>query len=69
MDIKFVYAESNRKHAYVLIIIDTFTRVILDWEVGFSISQKEVKHLWESVIINHLQKNDMLKKGIYRSKK
>ena len=64
MDIKFVWVENKKKHAYVLSIIDTFTRVILDWEVGFSITQKEVKCLWESIITNHLQKHDMLQKAI-----
>ncbi|NQX80820.1 MAG: transposase [Flavobacteriaceae bacterium] len=64
MDIKFVWVHEARKHAYVLSVIDTFTRVILDWTIGFSIKQNEVKSLWEDIVINHLQPNNMLEKGV-----
>lgn len=64
MDIKFVWVEQARKHAYILTIIDTFTRHTLYYEVSFSITQKEVKQAWEHIIINHLQPNDCLNKTI-----
>jgi len=64
MDIKFLWIEEHKKHAYILTVIDVFTRVVLHWHIGFSITQHTVKRIWESIIIDHLQPNDMLKKEI-----
>jgi transposase InsO family protein len=64
MDIKFVWVEQARKHAYILTTIDTFTRHTLHYEVSFSITQKNVKQAWEYIIINHLQPNNCLNKAI-----
>ncbi len=64
MDIKCVWIESARRSAYILTVIDTFTRVVLSWQVGFTMRSVQVKQLWESLIINHLQEHDMLKKRI-----
>lgn len=60
MDIKFVWVEQARQHAYILTIIDTFTRLALYHTVSFSITKKDVKAAWEHIIINHLQPNDCL---------
>jgi len=64
MDIKFVWIEQTRRHAYILTIIDTFTRVTLFHTVAFSITKSEVKQAWEHVINNHLQSNDCLNREI-----
>jgi len=64
MDIKFVWVESYRTRALVLSVIDIFTRRILDWHVGMSITQHTVKEVFTRVVENHLQANDMLSKGI-----
>ena len=64
MDIKFVWVEQARRHAYILTIIDTFTRLVLYYTVSFSITQKDVKQAWGHIIINHLQPNDCLNKSI-----
>ena len=64
MDIKFVWIEQQRRHAFILTVLDVFTRTALEWHIGFSITQHTVKQIWESVITNHLQTNDMLNKGI-----
>ena len=64
MDIKFVWVEQARKHAYVLTIIDTFTRLTLHHIVLFSITKNEVKKVWEHIITTHLQPNDCLNKEI-----
>jgi len=65
MDIKYVWITQARKHAFVLTIIDTFTRAVLHWRVGFSMKSNDVKKAWEQVIINHLQPADMLNKTIH----
>ena len=64
MDIKFVWVEQARKHAYILTVIDTFTRHVLHHTVSFSITKYDVKEVWEHIIINHLQTNDCLNKKI-----
>ena len=64
MDIKFVWVEQYRRHAFVLTIIDTFTRAILAWEVAYQIKQALVKQVWKKVISNYLQPYDCLKRDI-----
>lgn len=64
MDIKFVWIEEFKRHAYVLSVIDTFTRVLLHGYVGYSIKKEDVKKVWEHVIVNHLQPHDCLNKKI-----
>lgn len=64
MDIKFIWVEQYRKHALVLSIMDIFTRRILNWHVGMSITQYTVRAVFSQVIIDHLQENEMLSKGI-----
>lgn len=64
MDIKFVWVEQARKHAYILSIIDTFTRMILYYTVELSITKREVKQAWEHITISHLQPNNCLKDPI-----
>jgi len=60
MDIKMVWVEQHRRFAYVLSVIDTFTRVLLGWKVAYSVKQDTVKALWEELIEAHLQPNDCL---------
>ena len=64
MDIKFVWIEEHKRHAYVLTIIDTFTRALLHGYVGYSIKKEDVKKVWEHIIVNHLQPHDCLNKQI-----
>jgi len=65
MDIKMVWVERERKHAFILNIIDTFTRKWIYQCVSFSIKQQQVKQAWQHIIENHLQPADMLKKSIH----
>ena len=44
MDIKYVWVNQYRRYAFVLTIIDTFTRVVLAWEVAYQIKQTLVKN-------------------------
>jgi len=50
MDIKFIWIESERRHGYILTIIDVFTRVVLAWHVGMSITPQTVKEIWVRII-------------------
>jgi putative transposase len=65
MDLKMVWIERDRRHAYVLNIIDTFSRKWLYQSVAFSITQHQVKQAWEHLIEHHLQPNDMLKNDLH----
>jgi putative transposase len=64
MDIKFVWVEQYKQHAFVLTVIDTFTRVVLGWEVALQMKQGMVKLLWQRIIETHLQPYDCLSKGL-----
>ncbi len=37
MDIKYVWVTKERRYAYILTVIDTFTRFVLHWQEGFTI--------------------------------
>lgn len=55
MDIKYFWVHGVRKYAFVLTILDTFTRYALKWEVGYQMKAVQVKEAWEYVIANYLQ--------------
>jgi transposase InsO family protein len=57
MDIKYVWVSGSKKYAYVLTILDTFTRCALCFSVGFSMKTPKVKEAWEFVTANYLQGN------------
>lgn len=65
MDIKQVWLEKHRRYAFILTIIDTFTRVVLGWKVGMNMKQKQVKELWTEVIVEHLQPANLLQQDIH----
>jgi len=64
MDIKFVWIEQYKRHVFILSVIDTFTRVVLGWTVGYKIQQEQVKKLWTHIIETHLQPYDCLNRKI-----
>jgi transposase InsO family protein len=65
MDIKYVWIVQANRHAFILTIIDTFTRVALQTEVGFTMKASQVKQAWEKVIVNYLQPADLLSKQVH----
>jgi len=64
MDIKYVWVEEHARHAYVLTVIDTFTRFLLHKHVAYHMTRHEVIAVWEFVIVNYLQEADALVKGL-----
>lgn len=64
MDIKFVWVEQHSRHAYVLSVIDTFTRKVLYFTVQYSITKNTVKAAWEHIVREHLQPADLLKRPL-----
>lgn len=59
MDIKYQWVSAHGRYAFILTVIDCFTRMVLGWRVAYSIRQQQVKDLWEEVIVNYLQPNDL----------
>lgn len=55
MDIKYVWVYETRKYAFILTVIDTFTRYVLHWDVGFSMKSEQVKHVCEYIVANYIQ--------------
>ena len=65
MDIKFQWVTQHNRYAFILTILDTFTRrgLSLDrWHTRSNIRQ--VKVIWSKVIIEHLQPGGLLEDGI-----
>jgi len=64
MDIKYVWIYGKRKYAYILTVIDTFTRYVLHWDVGYTMKSDQVKAVWEFIITTYLQAAGILKQGL-----
>lgn len=65
MDIKYVWIHEDKRYAYVLTVLDTFTRFVLHWQVGYTMKTRQVKQAWEEIIVEYLQSADLLRKGIH----
>lgn len=65
MDIKQVWVEQHRCYAYILTILDTFTRASLYFRVAYQMRQAQIEAAWSYVIEHHLQAADALKKGLH----
>ncbi|MBK8514706.1 MAG: DDE-type integrase/transposase/recombinase [Saprospiraceae bacterium] len=59
MDIKYVWVYEEKKYAFVLTIIDTFTRYVLHWSVGYSMKGEQIKQAWEFVVAEYFQPQKM----------
>lgn len=55
MDIKYVYIHEKRKYAFVLTVIDTYTRYVLHWAAGYSMRTQQVKEVWEYILAHYIQ--------------
>ncbi len=55
MDIKYVWIYEQRKYAFILTVLDTFTRYALHWKAGFTMKASQVKDVWEYVVAEYLQ--------------
>lgn len=64
MDIKFQWVTQHSRYAFILTVLDTFTRRTLGWTVAYSIKHHQVQALWTKVIAEHLQPAGLLQDGI-----
>jgi len=65
MDIKSVWITRERRSAYILTILDTFTRQALHRQAGLSMTQHQVTQAWDHVIRHHLQPADILSRNLH----
>ena len=59
MDIKYFWIHERCKYAFVLTVIDTFTRYVLHWSVGYTMKSHQVKSVWEFVVAEYLQEAEV----------
>ncbi len=59
MDIKQIWIEGERRYAYILTIIDVFTRVVLYWTVGYQMRQQQVQNAWGKIIEGYFEPLDI----------
>lgn len=64
MDIKYCWIEGQNCYAFILTVIDTFTRYVLHWTVGYHMKKEQVKEVWEYIIVTYLQRADLLNNSI-----
>lgn len=64
MDIKQVWVEEYARSAYILTILDTFTRTALYKSVGYQMTQHQVHQAWRYVIVHYLQPADLIHRGL-----
>jgi putative transposase len=57
LDIKYVYIHGLGKTAYLMTILDTFTREVYGWRLELNMRTTEIKLLIEKFIDDHLIKN------------
>lgn len=64
MDIKYIWIYEKRRYAFILTVIDTFTRYVLHWSAGYTMKSEQVKSVWEYIIAEYLQPAGMLLKDV-----
>lgn len=55
MDIKYVWIEGHSQYAYVFTILDTFTRYVLHWSVGYTMRSEQIQWAWTYVVAEYFQ--------------
>lgn len=64
IDIKYIYIRGDRRNAFLITILDVFTRKALVWELDFSMKSARVVELIDQLIKQVLQPEDLLNRGI-----
>jgi len=64
IDIKYIYIRGDRRNAYLITILDVFTRNALVWDLSFSMKSNQVTRLIDRLILKHLQPAELLMKNI-----
>lgn len=55
MDIKYVYIWNERRNAFLLTVLDTFSRIAVDWELGYRMTATQV-----AAVIDRVKEHPLL---------
>jgi len=64
IDIKYIYIAGDKRNAFLITIIDVFTRKALVWNLDYSMKSHIVISLIDKLILKYLQPRDLLNKNI-----
>ena len=64
IDIKYIYIRGDRKNAFLITILDVFNRKALVWDLAYSMKSKRVIELIDQLILQYLQPENLLNRGI-----
>ncbi|HED07913.1 MAG TPA: IS3 family transposase [Ignavibacteria bacterium] len=64
IDIKYIYIRGDRRNAYLITILDVFTRNALVWSLAYTMKSRQVVQLIDQLILNYLQPENVLKRHI-----
>ena len=64
VDIKYIYIRGDNRNAYLITILDVFTRKALVWSLVYSMKCRQVILLIDQFILNYLQPGNLLKKNL-----
>ena len=64
IDIKYIYIIGDKRNAFLITILDVFTRKALVWDLDFSMKGNRVNILIDELIKHFLQPRDILNKDI-----
>ena len=64
IDIKYIYIRGDRRNAYLITILDVFTRKALVWDLSYSMKSDQVTRLIDRLIMEYLQPADLLHKKV-----
>ena len=53
IDIKYIYIRGDRRNAYLITILDTFSRMATAWDLQYSIRHTHAKKLIDEFIMGH----------------
>ncbi|NLJ07515.1 MAG: transposase family protein [Sphingobacteriales bacterium] len=45
IDVKYIYIRGERRNAYLITLLDTFSRIAISWDLQFSIKHTHAKRL------------------------
>lgn len=60
----WMWASDQARYAFILTLIDCFTRKVPYWEIAFSVKSDQVKKAWEYIILSYLQPCQIIKNAI-----
>ena len=64
IDIKYIYIRGERRNAYLITVLDTFSRKALVWDLAYTMKSQRVIKLINRLISEYLQPHDLLNRNV-----